>query len=294
MRIYVNGVLKNIRAQTGTLGANSETAKIGTYQGTNYNLTGRISNVSIYNRAFSAAEISQNFNALKGRYFIPGSSIDNPATSASEIKSIDPYASNGVYWYRFSDGAIRSLWTDFTTYAPYSFVMVNRIWSGSQNQYLTTEENVTDLGIIPSNSAPSRHSKLSDAYMNEIISPNTIRWAIVGNGSTFYRLDDSPQWYSNHGASQSCSYDRGFYSGYATPSSSPSWQTSFGAYQACGGALDVSSAWLSLTGIHINDGVYFGGYSGGSGFRLTPPSPYSVGGVSNDQWSQNGYVLLSW
>jgi hypothetical protein len=54
--------------QTGTLGTNSETAKIGTYQGTNYNLTGRIANVYIYNRTLSSTEILQNYNALKGRY----------------------------------------------------------------------------------------------------------------------------------------------------------------------------------------------------------------------------------
>jgi hypothetical protein len=66
--IYVNGVLKNARVQTGTLGTNSETAKIGTYQGTNYNLTGRIANVYIYNRTLSSTEILQNYNALKGRY----------------------------------------------------------------------------------------------------------------------------------------------------------------------------------------------------------------------------------
>jgi len=68
MRIYVNGVLKNARSQAGTLGTNSETAKIGTYQGTNYNLTGRIANVSIYNKTLSSTEILQNYNALKGRY----------------------------------------------------------------------------------------------------------------------------------------------------------------------------------------------------------------------------------
>jgi hypothetical protein len=68
MRIYINGVLKNTRAQTGTLGTNSETAKIGTYQGTNYNLTGRISNVYIYNRTLSAQEILQNYNATKSRF----------------------------------------------------------------------------------------------------------------------------------------------------------------------------------------------------------------------------------
>jgi hypothetical protein len=70
MRIYVNGVLKNTRAQTGILATNAVTAKIGTFQGTNYNLTGRISNVSIYNRALSAQEIQQNFNATRGRYGI--------------------------------------------------------------------------------------------------------------------------------------------------------------------------------------------------------------------------------
>ena len=70
MRIYVNGVLKNTRAQTGTLATNATTAKIGTFQGTNYNLTGRVSNVSIYNRALTPQEIQQNFNATRGRYGI--------------------------------------------------------------------------------------------------------------------------------------------------------------------------------------------------------------------------------
>lgn len=223
-----------------------------------------------------------------------GSSASSAATSATSLRAtLGVNAVNGSYWYRFSDGQTRQLWTDFTTYSSFSFVMVTRIWSGSQNQYLTTEENVTDLAIVPNNTAPTRHAKLSDAYMNEIILPNSIRWAIVGNGSTFYRLDDSPQWFSNHGSSQSCGYNTGFYSGYATPNSNPNWITN-GSLQACGGSLDAGGAWLSLTGIHVPDGVYFGGYSGGSGARLSPPSPYSVGGTANDQWSQNGYVLLNW
>ena len=68
MKIYANGILKNTQAQSGTLATNSVTAKIGTFQGTNYNLTGKISNVQIYNRALSATEVLQNFNALKSRY----------------------------------------------------------------------------------------------------------------------------------------------------------------------------------------------------------------------------------
>lgn len=70
MRLYVNGVLKNTRAQAGALATNSVTAKIGTYQGTNYNFTGRISNVRIYNRALTQAEIAQNFEAQRGRFGI--------------------------------------------------------------------------------------------------------------------------------------------------------------------------------------------------------------------------------
>jgi len=223
-----------------------------------------------------------------------GSTAATAVSSASVLKAVlGAGAANGPYWYKFGDGGTRQLWTDFTTYAPYNFVMVTRIFSGSQNQYLTTEENVAALSTTPSNSAPTAHSKLSDAYMNEIISNGTIRWAIVGNGSTFYRLDDNPIWYSNHGVSSSCSYSRGFYDGIATPSSTPSWITSGFSYESCGGLYP--GAWASLTGIHINDGTYFGGYSGGWSGRATPPSPYTIPGNSgNDSWSQNGYVLLSW
>lgn len=70
MKIYINGILKNTKSQTGVLGTNSITAKIGTYQGTNYNMNGQIPQVSIYNRALTAQEIQQNFNATRSRYGI--------------------------------------------------------------------------------------------------------------------------------------------------------------------------------------------------------------------------------
>ena len=224
---------------------------------------------------------------------LDGSSPQKAASSATSLKNtLQGNALNGSYWYKFDDGSTKQLWTDFTTYSPYSFVMVTRIWNGSQNQYLTTEQSVTDLAIVPVDSAPTSHAKISDSDMNHIISNGTIRWVIAGNGSTFYRLDDDPVWYSNHGAAQTCSYDRGFYDGISTPSSTPNWLTSGFTYQSCGGInLGV---WASLSGIHTNDGVYFGCYSGSWSGRATPPSPYGVGGASNNQWSQNGYVLLSW
>ena len=220
-----------------------------------------------------------------------------PATSATALKtSLGAAATNGPYYYTLSSGTVQ-LYTDFTSYSNYPMVLVTKISPNDQNQYLTTANNIDDLTSITTNTTPSRSSKISDADMNFIIAANTIRWAIVGPGMSFYRLDDSPNWYSNHGASQTCGYDRGFYDAYATPSNTPSWLTRasgyFGAYEACGGVYTEQSQWMSLTGIHTNDGTYMGGYSGGSARRGNTPSPYQTT-ASNDQWSQGGYVFLSW
>jgi sialidase-1 len=70
MNLYVDGTL----VASGTGGANSLTdptqMRIGCLQ-TNANFfNGSISTVAVYNRALSAAEIQQNFNALRGRYGI--------------------------------------------------------------------------------------------------------------------------------------------------------------------------------------------------------------------------------
>ena len=69
MKFYANGVLKNTVAATGTLGSNSTAATIGQYSGA-YRLDGQISIVKVYNKALTAAEVQQNFNAHRGRYGI--------------------------------------------------------------------------------------------------------------------------------------------------------------------------------------------------------------------------------
>jgi len=69
-KIYINGVLKNSSAQTGVLGSPGGTPKIGTYQGTDYCMSGQIGVTRIYNRALTANEVAQNFNAHRTRYGI--------------------------------------------------------------------------------------------------------------------------------------------------------------------------------------------------------------------------------
>jgi len=71
-RIYVNGVLRATSTSlTGTVTQNTTGAAfIGIYGGGGYPFNGRISNTQIYNRALTAAEVQQNFNANRSRFGI--------------------------------------------------------------------------------------------------------------------------------------------------------------------------------------------------------------------------------
>ena len=68
---YSNGSLIVSAADAGNIGSWGTALTIGNYGGGgSYCHQGKISNFKIYNRALSAAEVSQNFNALRGRYGI--------------------------------------------------------------------------------------------------------------------------------------------------------------------------------------------------------------------------------
>jgi len=65
----VNGKQIYTAAQTGIFNG-SRAFEIGRHNDPTTTMNGNIAQVSIYNRALSAAEVSQNFNALRGRYGI--------------------------------------------------------------------------------------------------------------------------------------------------------------------------------------------------------------------------------
>jgi len=72
MKIYVNGVAVSTTARSGastpgSINYSAVTAHVGS-RGGGSTFGGSISQVSIYNRALSAGEISSNFTALRGRY----------------------------------------------------------------------------------------------------------------------------------------------------------------------------------------------------------------------------------
>jgi hypothetical protein len=67
---YSNGSLVSQVGQTGNISSDTSNFIIGNYSILNYGygLNGNISQVSIYNRALSASEVKQNYNATKSRY----------------------------------------------------------------------------------------------------------------------------------------------------------------------------------------------------------------------------------
>lgn len=70
-KLYVNGVEVSIASSTSvTPNVVSRVIRVGRWllDANPLYLNGRVSNASIYNRALSAAEVFQNFNAMRGRF----------------------------------------------------------------------------------------------------------------------------------------------------------------------------------------------------------------------------------
>lgn len=223
-----------------------------------------------------------------------GSSAASAALDATSLKqTLGANAVNGSYWYQFNDGTQTQLWTDFNSFAPYNFVMVQRTWNGSTDQRLTGSLNVTDLALNPNDTAPTQVAKLSDINQRDIAGSGTVRWVISGAGMMFYKFSGSVEWYSDFGVTGCCSCSvPSFYDGYATPSGTPNWQAGIIHNGGCGGGQNNAGGWLTLSGIHTNDSNYKGGYNGNSTGVASTISPYLCGGGTG--WTLNGYVLMSW
>ena len=68
-KAYANSVLKNSQALTGTPQNFDTTTGFGYYKSSTYRMIqGNIYSIKVYNKALTASEIQQNYNALKGRF----------------------------------------------------------------------------------------------------------------------------------------------------------------------------------------------------------------------------------
>ena len=72
LSIYLNDKLDNSASFSGSIGTNSESVRVGSSSdGFAASVDGNISFVQIFDRALSAVEILQNYNALRTRYNLP-------------------------------------------------------------------------------------------------------------------------------------------------------------------------------------------------------------------------------
>ena len=70
-KMYVNGDLKDSEALTGTPANFSATTSFGDYRASTYRMIqGNIYLIKIYNKALTASEVQQNFNATRSRFGI--------------------------------------------------------------------------------------------------------------------------------------------------------------------------------------------------------------------------------
>jgi len=70
LQIYKNGIAGSSTAASGSLGSVNDNVDIGRNANSAEYLNGRLSNVHIYSAAMTAVQVSQNFNALRGRFGI--------------------------------------------------------------------------------------------------------------------------------------------------------------------------------------------------------------------------------
>lgn len=68
IRLYLNGTLDNSISQTGTVISNPGSLLIGKLSYASSYFNGNVSNTQIYNRALTAQEVLQNYNATKTRF----------------------------------------------------------------------------------------------------------------------------------------------------------------------------------------------------------------------------------
>jgi len=229
---------------------------------------------------------------------LDGSTSAKAAPSAQHLRDIG-ITTNGAYYYQLESGVVQ-LWTDFTSYSNFQFVLAVRLSTADPNQYLAGANNVGDL-TVANTTAPTRSAKISDVDMRYIMgsSEHKIKWNIVAHASAWYQCVPGA-WYSNSSPGDTCSYERGFYSGYATPSNTPTWRRDDMKLNGACGALQQGDAtngwkWLVIDGIRWASTTYTGGYTGNSSYRATTPSAYLTAPTAGDaQWNHPGYVFLSW
>jgi len=100
--IYVNGILQNSKSLTGTIITSGTTIELGTYGTGDYSFNGWLANHRVYNRALSAAEVQQNYQAEQYRFETPAGPATNGLLLYWDAGNLDSYPGTGTTIYDLS------------------------------------------------------------------------------------------------------------------------------------------------------------------------------------------------
>jgi hypothetical protein len=137
-RIYINGVLNNSATFTGAQSAANEYFGIGDGRGTSswYPFNGKVSNVKVYNRTLSAAEVLQNYEAQKSKF--ANTIVQQGLVLNLDAGNIYSYGGAGTTIYDVSGNSNNGTLTNSPTYSNNSIV-----FSNTANQSISISDTAT-------------------------------------------------------------------------------------------------------------------------------------------------------
>jgi hypothetical protein len=110
-KLYLDGVLLNSANITGSIQYDANNTRVligaddngsGYNTGASYPHSGKLNQVKIYNRALSASEILQNYNAQKKRYLPEENIVTNGLVLNVDGASSSSYPGSGTSWFDIS------------------------------------------------------------------------------------------------------------------------------------------------------------------------------------------------
>jgi hypothetical protein len=254
--IYVNGIqIVQQTGLTGTIPTNTAGLFLGAYgPGSSYFLNGKIANSRVYNKALSAAEVLQNYQAEQYRFETPAGPVTNGLVLYWDAGNLDSYPGTGTTIYDLSGNGNNG-------------TLVNGVGYNQTNGGVLTFDGVDDL--------------VYSSTPNLATTNNTVMGAARYTGGPGGRIINSyvNNWLMGHWGTTTENY---YAEGWVTTPGSGVSDGNWRIYSALG---DVSGDSYSL---YVNNSLTAGPNNGGS----AGPNGIQINSIGEPSAGQFSFVLV--